>query len=108
VFLDDLSMSKKIPLLRWQHQLLVGLIPTTPPELFDTHHRTLGIAVCYNIALALFGGTVPLMALTLIFVTNNLYTLCTSMVCGCVYCGCFHLAHSIKRDIKKTISLTVL
>lgn len=50
-----------------------GLIPTTLAELFDTHHRTLGIAVCYNIALALFGGTVPLVALTLISMTNNLY-----------------------------------
>lgn len=50
-----------------------GLIPTTLAELFDTHHRTLGIAVCYNIALALFGGTVPLVALTLISMTDNLY-----------------------------------
>lgn len=52
---------------------LSGLIPTTLAELFDTHHRTLGIAVCYNIALAIFGGTVPIVAIMLINTTNNLY-----------------------------------
>lgn len=50
-----------------------GVIPTTLAELFDTHHRALGIAVCYNVALALFGGTAPLVALTLISITHNLY-----------------------------------
>lgn len=50
-----------------------GLIPTTLAEMFDTYHRTLGISVCYNIALAIFGGTVPLVAILLITLTKNNY-----------------------------------
>lgn len=50
-----------------------GLIPTTLAEMFDTHHRTLGISVCYNIALAIFGGTVPIVAIMLMTLTKNNY-----------------------------------
>lgn len=50
-----------------------GVIPTTLAELFDTHNRTLGISLCYNIALAIFGGTVPIVALTLVSITKSQY-----------------------------------
>lgn len=52
---------------------LSGLIPTTLAEMFDTYHRNMGISVSYNIALALFGGTAPLVAITLLASTHNVF-----------------------------------
>jgi proline/betaine transport protein TphA len=50
-----------------------GLIPTTLAELFDTYHRNMGISMSYNLALALFGGTVPLIAMTLVKISHNVF-----------------------------------
>lgn len=50
---------------------LTGVIPTMLTEMFDTHHRNMGISISYNISLALFGGTAPLVALTLVNYTHN-------------------------------------
>ena len=50
---------------------LTGLIPTTLAELFDTYHRNMGISITYNISLALFGGTAPLVAIALTASTHN-------------------------------------
>ena len=52
---------------------LTGLIPTTLAELFDTYHRNMGISISYNVSLALFGGTAPLVAITLIALTHNVF-----------------------------------
>ncbi len=48
-----------------------GLIPTTLAEMFDTSHRNTGISMSYNVALALFGGTAPLVAITLVASTHH-------------------------------------
>lgn len=52
---------------------LTGLIPTTLAELFDTYHRNMGISISYNVSLALFGGTAPLVAMTLVATTQNVF-----------------------------------
>jgi proline/betaine transport protein TphA len=52
---------------------LTGLIPTTLAEMFDTYHRSMGISISYNISLALFGGTVPLVAMTLVASTHDVF-----------------------------------
>lgn len=62
-----------------------GLIPTTLAEMFDTYHRNMGISISYNISLALFGGTAPLVAISLIAATNNLYSPANYlMICSCI------------------------
>lgn len=50
---------------------IAGLIPTLIAELFPTHVRNTGTTLGYNIALAIFGGTLPLVALGLVNMTNN-------------------------------------
>lgn len=40
------------------------------PELFPTSVRYTGVAICYNISFAFFGGTTPLIATYLIKITN--------------------------------------
>ena len=52
---------------------LTGVIPTLLAEMFDTYHRNMGISLSYNLALALFGGTVPIVAMTLVAYTHNIY-----------------------------------
>jgi len=62
-----------------------GLIPTTLAEMFDTYHRNMGISISYNISLALFGGTAPLVAISLIAATNNLYSPANYLIiCSCI------------------------
>jgi len=51
--------------------VLTGVIPTTLAELFDTYHRNMGISISYNIALAIFGGTAPIVAMTLVAYTHH-------------------------------------
>jgi len=53
---------------------LTGLIPTTLAELFETYHRNMGISISYNISLALFGGTAPLVAIALVASTHNVFS----------------------------------
>lgn len=50
-----------------------GLILTALTELFPTNLRATGASLCYNISLALFGGTAPLVAITLTQLTQNLF-----------------------------------
>ena len=52
---------------------ITGLIPTTLAEMFDTYHRNMGISISYNISLAIFGGTAPLIAISLVASTHNLF-----------------------------------
>lgn len=49
-----------------------GPIPATMMELFPTRTRYSGVALGYNISLALFGGTAPLMATLLISRTGSM------------------------------------
>ena len=52
---------------------LTGTIPTTLAEMFDTYNRNMGISISYNISLALFGGTAPLVAISLTALTHNVF-----------------------------------
>lgn len=52
---------------------VAGIIPTIIAELFPTSVRNCGSAIGYNISLALFGGTTPLVALKLVQLTQNNY-----------------------------------
>lgn len=51
-----------------------ALIPTTLAELFETHSRNAGMSIGYNVSLAIFGGTAPLVAMSLVNITKNNYS----------------------------------
>lgn len=53
---------------------LTGVTPTMLAELFDTYHRNMGISISYNVSLALFGGTAPLVAISLVAGTHNVFS----------------------------------
>lgn len=64
---------------------ICGLIPTTLAEMFDTQHRNSGISMSYNVALAAFGGTAPLVAMTLVASTNNSFAPAWYLIiCACI------------------------
>lgn len=64
---------------------LTGVVPTLLTELFDTHHRNMGISITYNSSLALFGGTAPLVAITLVNYTQNACSPAWYIIgCGCM------------------------
>lgn len=64
---------------------LTGVIPTMLTEMFETHHRTMGISISYNVSLALFGGTAPLVAITLVKITHNAFSPAWYvMICACM------------------------
>lgn len=46
-------------------------VPTMLAEMFPTNIRASGVSLSYNVAQAVFGGTLPLIALTLIEFTGN-------------------------------------
>ncbi|RSK55130.1 MFS transporter [Bacillus canaveralius] len=50
---------------------LQGSLPATLPSLFFTHVRYGALAITYNTATSLFGGTTPLLVAWLVSVTNN-------------------------------------
>ncbi len=50
---------------------IAGLIPTLLVELFPARVRNSGTALGYNISLAIFGGTTPMVALALTHATGN-------------------------------------
>jgi len=50
---------------------LNATVPTIIAEMFPTSVRASGISIGYNLGQAIFGGTLPLVALTLIEVTGN-------------------------------------
>jgi proline/betaine transport protein TphA len=50
---------------------VAALIPTLLAEIFPTHVRNTGTALGYNICLAVFGGTTPLLALELVHRTGS-------------------------------------
>lgn len=51
---------------------LQGPMPALLVEMFPTRTRNTGIGICYNLALAIFGGTSPLVSTWLIQQTGNL------------------------------------
>lgn len=48
-----------------------GTVPTMLAEMFPTSVRASGISIGYNIGQALFGGTMPLIAFSLVEITHN-------------------------------------
>lgn len=75
---------------------LTGLIPTTLAEMFDTWHRNMGISISYNVSLALFGGTAPLVAITLVASTHNVFAPAWYLM------GCAGIAFIAWLTLKKT------
>ncbi len=61
---------------------IVALIPTTLAEMFHVHTRNSGVSLGYNISLALFGGTAPLIALELVAATKNFYAPAWYVIAG--------------------------
>jgi len=53
---------------------IAAIIPTALAELFQVRTRNSGMALGYNISLALFGGTAPLVAVALIAHTGSHYS----------------------------------
>jgi MFS transporter, MHS family, proline/betaine transporter len=53
--------------------LFIGTTPAALPEMFPTSHRYSGMALAFNIAASLFGGTAPMVAEYLVRSTGNLY-----------------------------------
>ena len=49
-----------------------GVISTMLAEFFPTRIRNTASAIGYNISFAVFGGTAPLVAITLVNLTNNI------------------------------------
>lgn len=49
-----------------------GVIPSALSEVFPSHVRFTGLSVAHNISMALFGGSAPLLATTLIDVTGDI------------------------------------
>jgi len=52
--------------------LIQGPMPATMVEMFPTKYRFSGIAIGYNITLAFFGGTAPMICTWMIAETNNI------------------------------------
>jgi MHS family proline/betaine transporter-like MFS transporter len=49
-------------LLGLRQTLFIGTTPSALPEMFPTSHRYSGMALAFNIAASLFGGTAPMVA----------------------------------------------
>ena len=84
---------------------ITGLIPTTLAEMFDTYHRNMGISISYNVSLALFGGTAPLIAITLVASTHNLFAPAWYLI-GCAVLA-FSALLTLKESYRKSFSLTI-
>jgi proline/betaine transport protein TphA len=78
-----------------------ALIPTLLAELFPTRIRNTGTALGYNICLALFGGTAPLIAITLRESTSNNYALAVYLiVCAIVsYIALYFIDESYQKKL---------
>ncbi|CAN5413790.1 MFS transporter [soil metagenome] len=64
---------------------VTALIPTTLAELFHVRIRNSGVSIGYNISLALFGGTAPLIAIALVAETHNAYAPAWYLIgCACI------------------------
>lgn len=81
---------------------IAGLIPTTLAEMFDVYHRNMGISISYNAALALFGGTAPLVAMTLIAYTQNVFSP-AYYITGCAVIALCALGYTRKIKFKAAL-----
>lgn len=55
------------------HIPILGTTTATLPALFSARARGTGVAIGYNIAMAIFGGTAPLLMTFLVDLTENNY-----------------------------------
>ncbi len=81
---------------------IVALIPTTLAEMFHVHTRNSGISLGYNISLALFGGTAPLIALELVAKTKNFYAPAWYLIAGAIISllALLYLEESYQKKLK--------
>jgi len=77
-------------------------LPAALAELFPTHIRNSGIGIGYNISLALFGGTAPLIGLTLVRETADKM----SPAIYLIFVGCISMAalFFFKESYRKKLS----
>lgn len=80
-----------------------GVVPTTVAELFPARLRCTAIAVVYNVAFAIFGGTAPLICTFLIKHTHDklspsYYLILTSVVCTLLV---FRIKESYRRPLSR-------
>lgn len=81
---------------------IIAMIPTTLAELFHVKTRNTGISLGYNIGQAIFGGTVPLIAVSLTASTHNLYAPAWYLMAG-AFLSLFTL-FTIKESYQKTLT----
>lgn len=80
---------------------ITALIPTTLAEMFHVHSRNSGISLGYNISLALFGGTAPMIALALVASTNNYFAPAWYLMAGAILSliALFQLQESYRKQL---------
>jgi MFS transporter, MHS family, proline/betaine transporter len=79
-----------------------GTMPASLPALFPTRIRYTGLSIGFNIAVALFGGTTPLIVAGLIAATGNVmmpaYYLMFAALCGAA--AVFFMGETARRSLK--------
>ncbi len=79
-----------------------GTMPATLPALFPTHIRYTGLSIGFNIAVAIFGGTTPIIVAGLIAATGSLmmpaYYLMFAALCGGV--AALFMGESARRSLR--------
>jgi MFS transporter, MHS family, proline/betaine transporter len=79
-----------------------GTMPATLPALFPTRIRYTGLSIGFNIAVALFGGTTPIIVAALIAATGSLmmpaYYLMFAALCGGV--AALAIGETARRSLK--------
>jgi len=60
---------------------VAGPLPSMMAEMFPTRNRFSGIAVAYNIPMAVFGGTAPLVCTWLVIYTGNVFAPAYYLIC---------------------------
>lgn len=66
---------------------IAGMVPTIVAEIFTTKVRNSGSAISYNLALAIFGGTTPIVAFKLIEITSNPYAPAFYLILSAIVSG---------------------
>jgi len=78
---------------------IAAIIPTALAELFQVRTRNSGMALGYNISLAVFGGTAPLVAIALVSKTgNHLAPAFYLIVCALISWGALSRLRETYRD----------
>ncbi len=79
-----------------------GTMPAALPALFPTHIRYTGLSIGFNVAVAVFGGTTPIVVAALIAATGDLmmpaYYLMFAAVCGGV--AALAMGETARRSLK--------